>query len=394
MPDSPRPDDLCPQFVPPPETPTVPLAAPIYPTAVWCCDSPEQAAALLAGERPGYVYGRDGHPNADLLAERLRQLHGAPRAAICSSGMGALALAVLARLQAGDHVVASSLSYGRNLLLLEGELARLGIASTVVDTCDLAATRAALRDNTRLLVTETISNPLLRVSDLAALAELAAGRGAELLVDNTFASPVVCRPHAFGATWVLESLTKIINGHSDVVLGLLCGPAEAWDRTQQALRTWGMTAGPFECWLAARGLGTLALRVERANANAQAAARFLATHATVERVSYPGLEAHPDHALAQRQFGERFGAMVAFTLTGGTAAAERFIRAARRIPFSPSLGDLGTTLSHPESTSHRGLSPDARRQLGIAGGTIRLSVGIESPEAVIDALSEGLAGLG
>jgi O-succinylhomoserine sulfhydrylase len=203
---------------------------------------------------------------------------------------------------------------------------------------------------------------------------------------------VVCRPLEWGADLVWESLTKIINGHSDVNLGFLTGPADDWDRLTDVLKTWGLASSPFDCWLAARGLGTLALRVERSSANALAIARHLQSRQQVAAVHYPGLESHPHHALAARQFSGRFGSMVTFTLPGGTAAAEQFIAAARDIPFSPSLGDLSTTLSHPESTSHRGLSPEQRAALGIEGGTIRLSVGIESPEFIRAAIDRGLGG--
>jgi cystathionine beta-lyase/cystathionine gamma-synthase len=346
---------------------------------------------MLAGELPGHVYRRDGHPNSELLAEKCRQLHGAPRAAITASGMGALALALVSQCKQGDHVVVGNQMYGRSLLLLTDEARRLGIAATIVDTCDLEATAAACTPATKLLVVETITNPLLRVSDLRGLAELAHRRGALLLVDNTFASPLLCRPLEFGADLVMESLTKIMNGHSDVLLGLLCGREEAWQRVPTTLSTWGWSAAPLDCWLAARGIGTLHLRAERASANALAAAQFLAARNDVEVVHYPGLAAHPDHKLATRQFGGRYGSVVTFTLGGGTAAAARFIAAAGRIPFCPSLGEVSTTLTHPESTSHRAMSPPARESLGIKGGTIRLSVGVESSEFVIEALSEGLA---
>lgn len=384
------PDDLCPRPDRLPPQPTEPLSPPIFLSAVYRCDDPAQADSLLAGKQAGYVYSRDGHPNADLLSEKCRLLHGADRAVICASGMAAISAAVLSQLQAGDHVVVSNQLYGRTLLLLTQETARLGIGSSVVDTCDLTRIAATITPRTRLLVVETITNPLLRVSDLAALAELAHGRGARLLVDNTFAGPLLCRPMELGADLVMESLTKTMNGHSDVLLGMLCGRSDGWDRVPQVVSSWGFSAAPFECWLAARGLGTLALRIERACANALAAAEFLSRSPQVEVVYYPGLHSHMDHALAARQFGARFGTMVTFTLRGRLPAAERFIRAAQRIPFSPSLGDLCTTLSHPESTSHRGMTPEARAALGITGGTIRLSVGIESAEAVIDALTEGL----
>jgi cystathionine beta-lyase/cystathionine gamma-synthase len=385
-----QPDDICPRPVRHAVGPTRPHAPPVYLSSVYECRDPGQADAMLSGSEPGYVYARDGHPNADMLAEKCRQLHGTERAAVTSSGMGALALVLLSQLEPGDHIVYSNQLYGRTATLIGVEAARLGISSTLVDTCDLAAVRAALTAGTRLLVVETISNPLLRVADVSALAELAQGVGAALVADNTFASPVVCRPHALGADWVMESLTKSMNGHSDVVLGLVCGPASRWQRVPAALATWGWLAAPFECWLALRGLGTLAVRAERACHNALAVAEMLEGASGVEAVYYPGLNDHPDHALARRQFGDHFGSMVAFTLAGGAAAAKAFIEAAETIPFCPSLGELSTTLSHPESTSHRGLSPEQRARLGIAGGTIRLSVGIESTEAVLEAVRTGL----
>ncbi|HEY2147896.1 MAG TPA: aminotransferase class I/II-fold pyridoxal phosphate-dependent enzyme [Pirellulales bacterium] len=387
-----RPDDICPAPAAVSKQPTEPLVAPIFASSVYICGDPLQAEAMLAGKIPGHVYRRDGHPNAEILAEKCRQLHGAPRAAITASGMAATALALVSQCRQGDHVVLSNQMYGRSLLLLSDEAERLGIAATVVDTCDLGGTTAAFRPNTKLLVVETITNPLLRVSDIRSLAEIAHRRGALLLVDNTFASPVLCRPLEFGADLVLESLTKIMNGHSDVMLGALCGREENWQRVPNVLSTWGWSAAPWDCWLATRGIGTLHLRVERASQNALAAARFLAQQATVDVVHYPGLETHPNHALAERQFGGRFGSMVSFTLGGGTTAAERFIKSAKQIPFCPSLGELSTTLTHPESTSHRAMTPAARNALGIKGGTIRLSVGTESIEFVISALSEGLSG--
>ena len=388
------PDDLCPRPERVPEGPTKPHAAPIYLSSVYECRDPEQAEALLSGGETGYVYARDGHPNADLLAEKCRRLHGTERAAIAASGMGALALVVLAQLQTGDHVVVSNQLYGRTLALLSGEAGRLGITSTLVDACDLDDVRGAVTPATKLLVVETISNPLLRVANLPALAELAHAAGAALLADNTLAGPVVCRPHALGADWVMESLTKTMNGHSDVVLGLLCGQAEAWQRVPAVLSTWGLAASPFDCWLALRGISTLAVRMERACHNALAVARELAVAGSVASVSYPGLVDHPDHELACRQFGDRFGSIVTFTLRDGTAASGAFMAAAKQIPFCPSLGALATTLSHPDSTSHRALAAEARAALGITGGTIRLSVGIESTAAVIEAVRAGLAGVG
>jgi cystathionine beta-lyase/cystathionine gamma-synthase len=385
-----NPDDLCPRPPRLPEQATAPHSPPIYLSSVYECRDPEQADALLAGREAGYVYARDGHPNADMLAEQCRRLHGAERAAITGSGMAALALVVLSQLESGDHVVVSNQLYGRTLTLLTRETARLGIASTVVDACDLTAVERALSEKTRLLVVETVSNPLLRVADLRALADLAHARGAALVADNTLAGPAVCRPHEFGADWVMESVTKTMNGHSDVVLGLLCGREVCWQRVRDTLSTWGLASAPFDCWLALRGLGTLALRIQRACDNALAVAQFLAKAKQVRAVYYPGLPEHPDHELARRQFGDRFGTIVTFTLAGGREAARLFMTASDRIPFCPSLGELGTTLSHPESTSHRGLTTQAREALGITGGTIRLSLGIESGSSILDAIGQGL----
>jgi len=388
------PADLCPRPLPLPPLATTPHAPPIYPTSVWACESPQQADDMLAGRLPGYVYQRDGHPNAYLLAEKCRQLHSADRAAVTASGMGALAVAMLSQLAAGDHALLGNRLYGKSHQLFGVEAGRLGIEMTTVDTCDLAATAAAIKPNTKLLLAETIANPLLEVADIAALAEIAHRRGIVLLIDNTFASPILCRPLALGADLVMESLTKTMNGHSDVILGLLAGNEAVWPRVPQVISAFGLCSSPFDCWLADRGLATAHLRIERACENALSAAEYLRSQSPrVAKVFYPGLANHPQHALAKRQFGDRFGTMVAFELTGGRPAADAFIAAAKRIPFCPSLGELNTTLSHPETTSHRGLTTEQRAALGISGGTIRLSVGTESAEFVRETLAEGLSGL-
>jgi cystathionine beta-lyase/cystathionine gamma-synthase len=369
--------------------PTRPHAAPLYLSSVYECDDPQQADSILGGTVRGYVYSRDGHPNADMLAEKCRELHGAERAVIAGSGMGALAAAMLAMLKSGDHIVVSKLLYGRSMTLLTSEAARLGIESTLVDTCDLKATRAAMRPATRLVVAETITNPLLRVSDIDDLAAISHAGGAKLLVDNTLAGPVICRPLEFGADLVLESITKTMNGHSDVVLGLLCGKADGWDRLSSVLSTYGLSSAPFDCWLALRGLSTLAVRMEKACANALEIAGFLDHAVGVSSVHYPGLDGHPDCNLARQQFGDKSGTLVTFTLDGSVESATRFIKGSG-IPFCPSLGELNTTLSHPQSTSHRALSEADRNALGIYGGTIRLSVGIESVDHIRGQLELGL----
>ncbi len=390
----PEPSDICPRPQSLPPLPTQPHAAPIFPASVWECESPQQADSLLSGREGGYVYQRDGHPNAYLLAEKLKELHGAARGAITGSGMAALAAALLSQLQMGDHAVVGNRMYGKTLALFVGEASRLGIEVTSVDTCDSSAVSAAMRPSTKLVLAETIANPLLEVADIAALAEVAHQKNTLLLIDNTFASPILCRPLELGADLVIESLTKTLNGHSDVVLGFLGGREDVWQRVPTVVSTWGLTGGPFECWLADRGLATAHLRIQRACENAMQAAEYLQRQSPkVEQVYYPGLVSHPQHAIARRQFGERFGTMVSFRLAGGRAHADTFIAAAKQIPFCPSLGELSTTLSHPETTSHRGMTREERAALGITGGTIRLSVGTESIAFIREALTTGLRGV-
>ncbi len=384
-----RPEDVCPRPQQVPAESTRPMAPGIFPAAVYACDDLTQVDQLL-GEGGGYVYRRDGQPNADLLARKCGELHGAERAAVCASGMAALSTALLARLRAGDRAVISKRLYGRTMRLFGEEAARLGIETTAVDTCDFKAVAASLEEQPAILVVETISNPTLRVADISRLSEMCKARDVTLLVDNTFASPIVCRPLDHGADMVMESLTKIMNGHSDVLLGLLCGHEKDWDRIAEVIVTWGFSPAPLDCWLAARGIGTLALRAGRASENALAIAERLASDERVERVIYPGLTAHPEHAIAKQLFTGLYGSMVTFSLPGGREAVERFIAAARDIPLSPSLGDLSTTLSHPATTSHRGMSTEDRVALGIDDGMIRLSVGIESQAGIEAALHAGL----
>ncbi len=386
-----RPEDICPRPQSVPPEPTRPMAPGIFPAAVYACDDLAQVEQLLDEAGGGHVYRRDGQPNADLLAEKCRQLHGADRAAICASGMAALSTALLAQLQSGDEVLVSNRLYGRTIQLFVQEATRLGIKSTTVDCCDLERVATALEAQPAMLIVETISNPTLRVADIAQLSAMCRPRNVTLLVDNTFASPVVCRPLEYGADLVMESLTKIMNGHSDVLLGLLCGRESAWDRIPEVITTWGFSPAPLDCWLASRGVGTLALRAQRASSSALAIAKDLSSDKRAKRVTYPGLTSHDEHAVAKGLFAKGYGSMVSFSLPGGRKAVERFIAAAKDILLSPSLGDLSTTLSHPATSSHRGLTDDQRAALEIDAGLLRLSVGIESLAAIRSSLEAGLA---
>ena len=366
----------------------------IHPAVVYPCQSVDEANRIQDGLEQGFVYQRNGHPNAAALAARCRELHGADAAVVTSTGMSAMALAMVATLKHGDHVILSSQLYGKSSVLFIGEASRLGITHSIVDTSDLKATAQAMTSATKLIVCEIISNPTMRVCDIGGLSRLAHRNGALLMVDNTFASPVVCRPLEWGADMVLESMTKIMNGHSDAMLGLLCGKSSAWSRVESALVTWGWTTSPFDCWLVDRGMGTLHLRVVAASRTAERVAKFLSGHRRVASVFYPGLESHPDHALAAKQFDVEqttlFGHMLSFEIRGRDDIGAKFISKLARIQFCASLGELATTVSHPASTSHRNLNRESQAALGISGGTIRLSVGLESPEFVESELANAL----
>jgi cystathionine beta-lyase/cystathionine gamma-synthase len=303
--------------------------------------------------------------------------------------MAAISALVLATVQQGQRVVTSHRLYGRTTQLFQQELPRLGVQSSFVDTNDLEQVRQALKTPTRLLFVETMSNPLLRLADVPALAGLAHEAGCLLVVDNTFATPVLARPVEQGADLVMESLTKMIGGHSDVTLGLVCGSNDFQPEVNQVSSIWGFASNPFDCWLTERGLSTLALRMKTASANAAALSEWLAGQPGVRRVVYPGRMDHPDHELAGRVLHGGFGNMLCFDLAGGREAVNRFMHRAPGIPFSPSLGHTTTTCSHPATTSHRYVSPAEKERQGITDGLVRLSVGAEELAQIREEMSRG-----
>jgi cystathionine beta-lyase/cystathionine gamma-synthase len=369
---------------------STPLVPPLYLSSVYTLPDLDALDEILNAEQPGFIYARDAHPNARHLAEQLRELESADWAAICGSGMAAITAILLAVVKQGDRIVASNSLYGRTTQLLNQELTRFGVQAVTVDSRDLGQVQAALTEPAKLLFVETMSNPLLTLAALGALAELAHQRGCLFIVDNTFATPVLTRPLEWGADGVVESLTKMIGGHSDVTLGAVCGKGDLLPQISQTVSIWGLSSNPFDCWLASRGLATLALRMRAASANAAVLADWLAKQKGVIRVLYPGRSDHPDHELAGRLLQGGFGNMVSFELDGGREAVNRFLRGAKGIPFSPSLGNTTTTCSHPGTTSHRYVSPAERRRLGIGDGLIRLSVGIEDPQQIQREIAQGL----
>jgi len=372
--------------------PSVPLVPPLYQSSVYNLPDLDALDRVMNGESPGFIYARDGHPNAQSLAAKLATLESARWGVVCGSGMAALSAAFLGYVSSGDRIIASNALYGRTTKLLRQELKRFGVTTTVVDTNDLNAVRSAFAQSAKVLFVETMSNPLCRTPDIPALAQIAATNGAKFVVDNTFATPVLFRPLEHGVDIVMESLTKVIGGHSDVTLGLIAGnDVDLLPSITQIVSTWGLAANPFDCWLCERGLSTLELRMRAASTNAARLAQWLASAAGVTRVIYPGRADHPDHEIARKLFGMDFGNMLCFELSGGREAVNSFIRRATEIPFSPSLGHVTTTLSHPDTTSHRYESPAEKRRQGITDGLIRLSVGVEPFERIRDAFVRGLA---
>lgn len=371
---------------------SVPLAPPLFQSSVYRLPDLDALDRIYESNEPGFIYARDGHPNAQMLADQLAELEGAKWANVTGSGMGSLTAGCLLNVQNGDRVIASNQLYGRTSALLRQELPRFGVRCDFVDCNDLDAVRTAFKSPAKLLVVETISNPLLRVADVPALAEIAHQHNCRLLVDNTFATPVLFRPLDHGADLVMESLTKMIGGHSDLTLGMLAGRApDVLSRLAQIVSIWGLAPPPFDCWLALRGLSTLELRMKAATANAAAIASRLLNHPTVKRVIYPSLDNHPDRTLAAKLLPAGVGHMMCIELRGGREAVNRFMHQAPGIPFSPSLGHTTTTCSHPATTSHRYESAEAKRSQGITDGLIRLSIGFESLTQLVGQIEKGLA---
>ena len=371
--------------------PGSPLVPPLVPSAVYTFPDLDALDAAYASTPPGFVYARDGHPNAAALTDQLNALHAARWGAVSASGMGAISAAVLPRVRGGDRIVASDKLYGKTNKLLR-ELERFGVRTEFVDVCDLPAlTDCLTRERAAVVFVETISNPLCRVCDLPAVAEAAHRSGATVIVDNTFASPVLFRPLDHGADVVMESLTKIISGHSDVTLGYLGGTDAEFGKTAvAAVSTFGVSANPFDCWLTLRSLETLDLRVDFAADNATEVADWLATRPEVARVVFPGRPDHPDAAVAAKLLPRGPGHMLCLELPGGRPAVNRFMRAAPGIPFAPSLGHTGTTCSHPYTTSHRYETAEAKAGQGITPGLVRLSVGCEPLARITAELERGL----
>ena len=370
------------------------VVTPLQPSVVYASPDPDTLDQQYEGGAFGYTYSREGHPNASVLAAKIDALEGANGGLMTASGMAAVTATMLGLLSSGDHIIGGDQLYGRSLRMLSQDLPRFGITATLADPTDAAAIEAAITPSTKMILVEVVSNPTLRVADMEGIAALAKKHGLLLVVDNTFTTPRAYQPFQHGADVVIHSVTKLLAGHSDAMLGYVaCKSAEHRTAIEGVAVTMGLTPSPYDCWMAERGLMSFHLRYDRAEENAAALADHIATLPGLKRVLYPGRADHPDHNRAGALLGPRFGNMVSFELQGGRDAANTLTRAMPDMAFAPTLGDIGTTLSHAASSSHRGLTPEGRAALGMGEGFFRISVGVEDIDLLKSEFTKGFNAL-
>jgi len=364
---------------------------PIFPTSSYVFESAAQAAARFGGSEPGNIYSRFTNPTVRTFEERLAALEGGDRCVAFASGMSAILATAMSLLKSGDHVVASKAIFGTTTILFQNYLGRFGVETTFVPLTDYAAWQQAVKPNTRLLFIETPSNPLTEVADIARLAGIAHEANALLVVDNCFCTPALQLPLQLGADIVIHSATKYLDGQGRCVGGAVVGDNERVGKDVFGfLRTCGPTMSPFNAWVFLKGLETLKLRMQAHCANAGQLAQWLEQQPGVQRVYYPGLASHPQHALAARQQSGH-GGIVSFDLKGGKEAAWKVVDATRMISITANLGDTKSTITHPATTTHGRLTPEQRAEAGISDGLLRLSVGLEDIEDLKRDLARGLA---
>jgi O-succinylhomoserine sulfhydrylase len=363
----------------------------LYLTSSFVFDNAAQAQARFTGGDPGVVYSRYTNPTVSMLQDRLAALEGAEACIATASGMSAILATAMSLLKAGDHIVCSKAVFGATVQLFGSYLGRFGVETSFVSPTRAAEWEKACKPNTKLFFLETPSNPLTEISDIAALAAIAKEAGALLAVDNVFCTPVLQRPLELGADLVVHSATKHLDGQGRVLGGAVLGSAKlVEEHLLPFLRTAGPSLSPFNAWVILKGLETLELRMRAQSAAALELARWLESHPAVARVFYPGLESHPQHALAQRQ-QTAGGAVLSFEVKGGRTAAWRVIDATRLISITANLGDVKSTVTHPATTTHGRLSPEARAAAGIADGLVRLAVGLEGLSDLKADLERGLS---
>jgi O-succinylhomoserine sulfhydrylase len=362
----------------------------LFLTSGYAYENAEEAEARFKGEIGGYQYSRYANPTVTMFEERMAMLEGAEVAQATATGMAAVSSALLSALNAGDHIVAAKAMFGSCLNVVTEILPRFGVSYTLVDGSDVANWKAALKPNTRMLFLETPSNPTLSIVDLRAVAKVAEDAGAYLVVDNVFASPVLQRPMELGAHVSVQSSTKYIDGQGRALGGVVCCTEDFYKKHLQVwIRNTGPSISPFTAWLHLKGLETLDLRMRQHCENAAKVADFLATQRKVTRVLYPFRADHPQHNLARAQM-EAGGGIVAFEIKGGKKAAHKLSNALGIIDISNNLGDAKSILTHPETTTHSKLTPEARAELGVTSGLLRLSVGLEDADDLCEDLEQAI----
>jgi methionine-gamma-lyase len=368
------------------------VSPPIVQTSTFAADSAPEFAAMALERRGSGFYTRYGNPNHAQVAAVLADLEGAEAAMVFASGMATITTAVLALVQSGDHVVAQRRHYGGVPSLLLNLLPKFGVSCTQVDQDDPSAFAAAIRPETRLVLVESPSNPLLDITDLRAVSALAHQAGALVIADNTFATPVNSRPLALGADLVWHSATKYLGGHSDLTAGVLAGPAELLDRVWDAAIITGAVLGPIDAWLLLRGIRTLPLRMRQHNSNGLALARAMQAHPAVAAVYYPGLPDHPQHEIAAAQM-DGFGGVLSLELAGGYEAADRFIDGLRYARRAASLGSVETLVVHPATMWQAILKADQVQDAAMSPGLVRLSAGVEETDDLVGDVIQSLDAL-
>jgi methionine-gamma-lyase len=364
------------------------VSVPIYQSSTFFFNSAEQGAARFAGTEKGYIYTRLGNPTTAALEQAVCELEGGHAALGTASGMAAISTVMLTFLKTGDHAVGTDAVYGPSRVVLEHQFSKFGIASSWVPTDDISKVEAAIRPETKMLYIETPANPTIKLSDIEACARIARQCGALLVVDNTFSSPILQRPFEYGADVVVHSMTKYLNGHADVVAGMIVSSNEKLHlEIRSMLRSLGGTMDPHQAWLVLRGLRTLALRVRAAQENASNLAAWLASRPQVSWVSYPGLTSHPQHELMLRQM-DGPGSMISFGVHGGLEAGRRVINSVKLATNAVSLGGVETLIEHPASMTHAGMSREEREAAGIPDDLVRLAVGCEAFEDLREDLEQ------
>jgi methionine-gamma-lyase len=366
------------------------VSVPIFQTSTFSFPSAEEGAERFSGERPGYIYTRMGNPTTNALEENLTALENGFAGVTTATGMAAICTVFLTFLEKNSHIISTAAVYGPVRVALEKEFSRFGVESTFVNTAKIDNIIEALQPNTGIIHIETPANPTMQITDIQSAADIAHKHGAILVVDNTFASPYLQRPFEHGADIVAHSLTKFINGHSDVVGGAIIAKDEKlYKRIRESLNLFGGTMDPHQAWLVLRGVRTLPLRVEKSQENALELANFLKEHKKVTWVNYPGLEEHPQYAIAKKQM-DGFGSMIAFGVKNGLNGGKTVMNNVQLFTLAVSLGGVESLIEHPASMTHASMSKEKREEAGISDELVRISVGCEDYEDLRDDLNQAL----